>query len=188
MTNQEPTKRTASQRLDDMERATMSLYQTVDAIARDVLTLKEAVKLLGNKMDSIVKATQRGEELNDEVLSKIMIENNVEELKQKVTNLVTQGVLKSEEIVSDNSFVVGRELDDSGIVVNPRMQFVVSSLQQEQVRTKFKDAKVGQLLNLEEGKWKFEIMESYSIVEPTLPTAEPVAEEAKSPETAPTGA
>ncbi len=165
MNNQQADKRTASQRIDDMERGLMALYQTADNMARDMMTIKEAIKLLGNKLDSVVKASNRGEALTDETIAKIMVENNVEELKEKVTNLVNQGVLVAAEEVGPNSFIVGRELAEDGTVQNPRMQFVVSALQPE-VKDKFPGAKAGQILELQEGKWKFEIQEIYSIVTP----------------------
>lgn len=177
MSNQQQAdKRTASQRLDDMERGLMSLYQTADSMARDLMTIKEAIKLLGNKVDSIVKASSRGEPLTDEVLAKIMVENNVEELKEKVTNLVNQNILVAAEEIGPNSFIVGRELSDEGTVVNPRMQFVVSALH-EDVRSKFPGSKVGQVLDLQEGKWKFEVLEVYNIHTPEAPQeAQPLAQ------------
>ncbi|NJO48294.1 MAG: hypothetical protein HC840_01100 [Leptolyngbyaceae cyanobacterium RM2_2_4] len=177
MSNQQADKRTASQRIDDMERGLMALYQTADNMARDLMTVKEAIKLLGNKLDSVVKASSRGEALTDEVIAKIMVENNVEELKEKVTNLVNQGVLVAAEEVGPNSFIVGRELADDGTVQNPRMQFVVSALQPE-VRDKFPGAKAGQTLELQEGKWKFEVQEVYNIQTPEQAAPQAQAEQA----------
>jgi hypothetical protein len=161
-------KRTAAQKIDDIEKGLMYLYQTADNMARDMGTIKEAIKLLGNKLDSVVKASAAGEPLNDEVIARIMVENNVEELKQKVTNLVNQGILVASDEVGPTSFVVGRELDAEGKVANPRMQFVVNALNPE-VKDKFPGAKVGSTLELQEGKWKFEIQESYNIVTPQPP-------------------
>ena len=175
MSNQQADKRTAAQRIDDMERGLMALYQTADNMARDLMTIKEAIKLLGNKLDAVVKASNRGEQLNDEVISKIMVENNIEELKNKVTDLVNQGILQAAEEVTANSFVVGREVDENGTVQNPRMQFVVSALAPN-VKDKFPGAKVGQTLELEEGKWKFEIQEVYSLVVPSAPTQQAPAQ------------
>lgn len=175
MSNQQADKRTAAQRIDDMERGLMALYQTADNMARDLMTIKEAIKLLGNKLDAVVKASNRGEQLNDEVISKIMVENNIEELKNKVQDLVNQGVLQAAEEVTSNSFVVGREVDENGQVQNPRMQFVVSALAPN-VKDKFPGAKVGQTLELEEGKWKFEIQEVYSLVVPSAPAPQAAQE------------
>lgn len=181
--NQQPQdKRTASQRIDDIERGLGALYQTADNMARDMQTIKEAIKLLGNKLDSVVKASNNGEVLSDEVIARIMVENNVEELKGKVQKLVNDGILVAAEEVGPNSFVVGRELNDAGEVQNPRMQFVVSALNPE-VKDKFPGTKVGQTLELQEGKWKFEIQESYNIVTPQPPAAEPAQPEAAAPAT-----
>lgn len=169
MSNQD--KRNASQRIEDLERAMMSLYQTADNMARDLMTIKDAIKILGNKVDAIVKASSRGETLSDEVVAAIMVENNVEELKNKLNMLVAQGILVPEAVVSATSFVVGREVDDSGKVVNPRLQFTMSGLQ-EQVREKIVGAVPGQTLTLEEGKLKFEVLESYAIQTPQPPSEE----------------
>ena len=156
----------------------MSLYQTADNMARDLSTSKDAIKLLGNKTDSIVKAIGRGEPVTDTVIAKIMVENNVEELTEKVNDLISQGILKEEESVTENSFVVGQELDENGAIANPRMQFVVSSLQ-EPLREKLKGAKVGDTLDLQEGKWKFSVLATYSINTPPAPEAQVSAPEAQ---------
>jgi hypothetical protein len=160
-----------------MERGLMALYQTADNMARDMMTIKEAIKLLGNKLDSVVKASARGEALTDEVIAKIMVENNVEELKEKVENLKAQGVLVTAEEIGPNSFVVGRELAEDGSIANPRMQFVVSALQGE-IKDKFPGAKAGQILDLQEGKFKFEVQEVYNIQTPQAAPSEPAPEAA----------
>ncbi len=174
MSNQQPQadKRTASQRIDDLERGLIGMYQTADNMARDLMTMKEALKLLGNKLDAVVKANNRGNpasQITDEVISAIMLENNVEELKEKVTKLVQQGILVPSEEVIASSFLVGKEIDDQGKVVNPRLQFTLSSLQSEDLRKKILGAKPGQLLTLEEGKLKLQLDEVYNLQMPKAP-------------------
>lgn len=158
---EQPAKRSATQRLEDTENALMSLYQVVDNIARDILTLKEAIKLLGNKVDSIVKVSLRGETMTDDNIAKIMVENNVEELKNKVQNFINSGVLTAAETSDLDSFIVGRELGPDNSVQNPRLQFTVRSLQ-EDVRNKMIGTKVGQVLEFEGSTLKFEVQEIYS--------------------------
>src|SRR5690242_16307611 len=114
-------KKTAAQRIEALENAFMSLYHTADNMARDLLTAKEAIKLLGNKLDAVAKLAK----LSDDDIAKIMIENNIAELKGKIDNLVEKGVLTAEEEVKENSFVVGREIDQDSTVVNPRLQFAL---------------------------------------------------------------
>ena len=174
---QQQDKRTASQKLEDIEGGLINLYQTVDNMARDLMTAKEAIKLLGNKSDAICKAILNGEKPSDEVISRIMVENNVSELKEKVQKLVSDGVLEAAEEISPNSFVVGRELAEDGTIQNPRMQFVVSALGAE-IKDKFPGNKIGQVVNVQEGKWNFEIQEIYNIVTPPAPSeaADPAEE------------
>jgi hypothetical protein len=166
----EEQQKSATERIQDLEQGTAAALQTLDVMARDVMVIKEAIKLLGNKVDSIVKASERGQDLTDDVLSKIMIENNVEELRGKVTSLVTQGVLVSQEVVGDDSFLVGREVNDAGEVVNPRLQFALQALQ-EDMRGKILGSKPGDVISLQEGKLKFEVLETYSVQPPKAPEA-----------------
>lgn len=159
------TKRSASERIQDLERATMSLYQTVDNMARDLMTVKDAIKLLGNKVDAIVKAAERGS-VNDNSVADIMIENNVSELKSKVDDLITKGILTYEATVTPESYVVGREIDETGKVVNPRLQFAMSALDPE-IREKIVGAMAGNVLELATGKLKLEVLETYTIQVPS---------------------
>lgn len=173
MSTQQADKRTASQRIDDMERGLMALYQTADNMARDLMTIKEAIKLLGNKLDSVVKVSRSGSALTDENIAAVMVENNVEELKTKVQNLVNSGALVSAEEIGPNSFVVGREVAADGTVQNPRLQFVVSQLQPD-IKDKFPGHKAGEKIDLQEGKWSFEVLEVYNIQVPQEAPAAPV--------------
>jgi hypothetical protein len=170
MTTEQTDKRSASQKIDDLERGIAATFQTLDNMARDIMVIKEAIKLLGNKVDSIVKASERGLVVNDDLISKIMVENNVEELKEKVSSLVAQGVLVTQDVVGDDSFIVGRELSEAGEVVNPRLQFALGAIQEE-MRGKIKGSKAGDVLTLEEGKLRFEVTEVYGVKPPTAPEA-----------------
>lgn len=156
--------RSATQKLTDLENAVMSLFDVNDKLSRDVMTLKNAIKLLDNKVNSIVKASTAGEPLTDEVLTRIMVENNVAELAQKVTNMVSQGFLALEDAVSENSFIVGSESDASDKVTNPRIQFALKSLSAE-MQAKILGTKVGDTVSINE-TLKFKVLESYLIQEP----------------------
>lgn len=173
-------KLSASQRIENLERSVMSTYQTLDMMVRDLTVLKDAVKLLGNKVDSVVKGVNAGGPLTDEVISRFMIENNVVELKEKVSQLITQGVLVAQDSITESSFLVGREVSEDGIVLNPRLQFALSALAKE-LQAKLLGHKVGDLVELQEGKLKFEVSEVYSIQAPQEPTEEAPVETAPAP-------
>ena len=56
---QQPQKPTASQRIDSLENGLGALFQTADNLARDMMIVKDAIKLLGNKLDAVVKLSNR---------------------------------------------------------------------------------------------------------------------------------
>lgn len=177
-------RRTASQRLDDHERAIGAMYQTADNMARDLMMMKEAMKLLGNKMEAVIKAINQSLPLNDENLSKLMIENNIEDLKEKVEGLVSNGVIRVAEAITAASFVVVQELDVAGKVVNPRLQFSLSALNPD-AQKKLIGAKVGDSAALTDNGSQFNVLEVYEIVPPSPPQAPEAAPAAPAVEAAP---
>jgi hypothetical protein len=163
-------KRTASQRIEDLEKAVMSGFQVSNNMARDIMIIKDALKLLGNKVDSIMKASVKGEALTNEVISKFMLENNIEELKSKVTSLVNQGILAPTDTVGDNTFLVGSENEATGKVVHPRVQFTYGSLEKD-LQDALKGKRQGDIVTFKEDKLRFVINEVYNIVPPKAPEA-----------------
>jgi hypothetical protein len=161
-------KKSATQRLSELETAFMSLYGAADNMARDLMVIKEAIKLLGNKVDAMVKCLNKGKGLSDENIAAEMVENNVQELKSRVDNMLGQGVLVATDTVVDNTFVVGRELGDDGKIVNPRIQFLLSAVKPE-LQDKLKGAKVGDKVDTGEGKMPLEVLEVYTIATPKAP-------------------
>jgi len=104
--------------------------------------------------------------LTDEVIGNIMVQNNVADLKARVDQLVASGTLVATlEPVDEKNFVVGQEVDDTGKVLNPRLQFVLGALN-EDLRNKIKGAKVGDSVVFQEGKLKFDLQEAYAVVTP----------------------
>lgn len=167
--------RSATERLNDVEQSLMSVFQALDNMTRDLMMVKDAIKLLGNKMDSIVQATVSGQPLTDEVIANLMVQNNVADLKAKVDGLIAQGILIEQATVEAQSFLVIRELDETGKIVNPRLQFTMGALDQS-VTEKLVGAKVGQTIDVKEGALRVEILEIYGIK-----TAEPAPEAEAAP-------
>lgn len=168
-------KRTASERIEDLERAVMSGFQVSNSMARDIMIIKDALKLLGNKVDSIMKASRNGEALTDENISKIMLENNIEDLRGKVTALVNQGILAPTDTAGDNTFLVGSETEADGKVVHPRIQFTYGSLEKD-LQDALKGKKAGEVVTFKEDKLRFVVKEIYNIVAPKAPQTEAEAE------------
>lgn len=163
---------TAAQRLEGLEESVRLLDQALRNVTNNLATITQALKLLGNKTDAIVKANSRGIALNDEIISQIMVENNVEELEQKVKDLVSAGLLAQSESISDTSFIVGRELDaETKKVVNPRVQIAYSTLNAD-VKEKLLGKKAGDVVNFGGDTLEVEIEAVYDIVQPKAANTE----------------
>lgn len=174
MSENENTK-TAVERLEILENTVQNIIQAIQPLgnmAQDLMSLREAVKLLNNKLDSVVKLTNAGTALTDENLNQTMTDNNAKELETKVTKMVGDGLLASTDTVGKESFVVINEQDSAGKVVNPRMQFLLSALQNEEIRGKLEGAKVGTNVLVGTTGGSLNVLEAYNIVTPMPATAE----------------
>jgi hypothetical protein len=73
-------------------------------------------------------------------------------------------VLDNTAPITDQTFVVGRQLDADGNVVNARLQFAVATMDKT-IQDKLLDKKVGDSVIFEEGQPSFEPTEIYVIQE-----------------------
>lgn len=154
----------ASQRLETLEVQNQELVAAFNNMARDFQIMREAIKLMGNKLDAVQKAAG----VSDDQVSALMIDNNAAELKEKVDGFVAQGVLQAAESVTEQTFLVGQEVNDDGAVVNKRIQFATGALKPE-LREKLLGCKVGDKVQFSEGTLLLEINEIYAIVSPEAP-------------------
>ncbi len=165
----EENKKTATERLELLENTVNSIIQAIQPLAnmaQDLMGLREATKLLNNKLDSVVKALNAGTALTDENIGQLMTANNAKDLQDKVTKMVSDGVLTATDTIGKDSFVVISESDASGMVVNPRMQFLLSALQNEEVRGKLEGAKVGTSISVGDKGGNINVLEAYNIAAP----------------------
>jgi hypothetical protein len=167
-------KKTATERLEILENTVNNIIQAVQPLAnmaQDLMALREAVKLLNNKLDAVVKCTNAGTPLTDENLGQVMTDNNAKDLQDKVTKMVSDGLLAATDTIGADSFVVINEQDTDGKVVNPRMQFLLSALQNEEIRGKLDGAKVGANIPVGDKGGSLNVLEAYNIVAPQAPAA-----------------
>lgn len=171
----EENKKTATERLEVLENTVNSIIQAIQPLAnmaQDLMALREAVKLLNNKLDAVVKSINAGTALTDENLGQLMTENNAKELQDKVTKMVTDGLLAATDTVSKDSFVVISEADETGKIVNPRMQFLLSALQNEEIKAKLEGATVGANIPVGDKGASLNVLEAYNIVVPQAQATE----------------
>lgn len=154
---------TASERLDAIELGFKMLDSGLADLFQNAEVIRQAIKLLDNKVNSMVKAVNNGEPLTEEVLERIMKDNFATELKQKVEDLKTKGELSDAESIEADSFVVLKQIaSEGGAVIDPRFQAPVSRLSEE-VKSLLMGKKVGDLVSLTDAEQAL-VLEIYKIM------------------------
>lgn len=178
----EENKKTATERLELLENTVNSIIQAIQPLgnmSQDLMGLREAVKLLNNKLDAVVKSINAGTALTDENLGQIMTQNNASDLQEKVTKMVNDGLLAATDTIGKDSFVVINEQDEAGKIVNPRMQFLLSALQNDEIRGKLEGSTVGSNIAVGDKGGSLNVLEAYNIVTPQAPEAPAEATDAE---------
>lgn len=175
-------KRTATQRIEDLERVASVLYQNqvvaknaTDALpkmAEDVSLLKDALKLLNKKTEAIIQAATPETGINVTTVSALVTKLVVDEMAAQVAAHVTNGhlVAANEGEVEANSYLVCEEYHPDGSLANARIQFPLTS-QDEPTQTAMKGKKVGDTVSFGPDKFDAKVLEIYTMVEPKAPEA-----------------
>jgi hypothetical protein len=168
----EAKKLNGTQRIEILERQVIKLGQLIDQqvviLAKEIDTLREVIVKLNQRINATIQAGEGGS-LSNDVVDNIMIKNDIKKMETDVEYLVKSGVLKkdNETPATENTFVVGRNVDKEGNIVNPRLQFAISTLENEEIKKMFIGAIVGNVIKAQvEGDSDIEITELYSITQP----------------------
>jgi hypothetical protein len=151
---------TAAQRLEMLEKTLQTHRQMINIIAEEMDKIQQTQLALAQKVEATIKVSEQ-QDLEKKV-TQFMVDQQIKDLKSKTDLLISQGALTPSEEVTQNSFVVGKELTKEGEVVSPRTQASVASLPEE-VREKLKGKKVGDLVSFGEDKLSFMLEEVYEI-------------------------
>jgi hypothetical protein len=183
--------RTATQRIEDLEKVVASIYQatskliaaTEDLLKKsdDLVLVKEALKILNRKTEAIVLAATPESGITDSSVSGFLIQLNTSDLKAQTAAYVTNGQIAVTDTVAENSFLACEEVNKDGAVINPRIQFRMDS-QPKETQDALTGKKVGDSVSFGDNKFGVNILEIYSLLNPPG-SAAPAAETA--PETAP---
>lgn len=190
MSANEVKKPKASERLSSLEMVVTNIDSNLAATSRRVgelelllfnlsrenEILKDALQLLNEKQLSIISLNNEGKPLTDDNINSKVVDLKEAALKERLNVELRAGNIKESNVISENSVLVGRELNQEGVVENPRIQFLVGRLIPE-LKNKFIDKKVGDLIKGNDGKFDIEIMEIYDFTEKELDVQEPVLEE-----------
>jgi phosphomevalonate kinase len=164
-TEQKQQNLTAAQRLEGLEHAARTMDQAIGQMMNQVRIMTQALKLLSERVDAIVKASSSGTQITEESLNAIRASNQASELKAKVEELKALGVLVPSDEVTEQGFIVFREVDKkTGEVASQRTQLTVSSMTPEW-RALFLGKKVGDLIEKEGVDYEIHLEEVYQIAQ-----------------------
>ena len=174
MSGKNTKKPSAGERLSALERMlvptvkrTGELEMLMFNISKENEILKDALQLLNDKQLAVISLANEGLALSDHNINEKIVKLKELDLKKRLELLVIEGHIEASNIITNNSFIVARELNKDGTVNNPRIQFMTARLI-EDLQEKFLGKKIGDLLKGEENKLDMEIMEVYSFIEQEL--------------------
>lgn len=190
-------KRTATQRIEDLEKVVTMLYQTgtqhknaLDSLLPlrgELNMVKDVLKILNKKTEAMIQVSAPETGVTVKSVSDLVVKMNVLELQEQVSEYVKNGHLLPADEVTALSYVVCEESHKDGTIANPRIQFRLDS-QAESLVEAMKGKKVGDTVSFGEDKFDAKILEVYSLVEPsatdtkTLPATEETAAPVPAPE------
>jgi hypothetical protein len=176
--------RTASQRIEDLEKVVTMLYQAaaenkngVEGAHRalgDLPLIKEALKLLNKKTEAIIQTATPETGITVKSVSDLVVKMNVEDLQGQVKQHLANGDLTPADEAGDDSYLVCEEFNKDGTLANPRIQFRMDS-QDEANRALIKGKKVGDTVEFGENRFDAKILEIYTIVPRKAPGQAPAA-------------
>ncbi|HEY5236623.1 MAG TPA: hypothetical protein VIJ14_10620 [Rhabdochlamydiaceae bacterium] len=173
-------KRTATQKIDDLEKVVTILYQaatqtqnTIQGLTKlgsDMALVRDALKLLNKKTEAIIQVATPETGITVESVTALVVKMNVEDLKAQVAGYLANGHLTTADTVAGNSYVVCEESNSDGSVANPRIQFRLDS-QDEATTAALTGKKAGDTVSFGEGKFGAKILEIYTINDNPTPAA-----------------
>ena len=158
----------ASQRLANLEMVVNGQAQFLEKVQGAFSEVDKSLKNLAQVIDAIVYLLSNGNQVTQQTIQEYITKSNVQNLKSQIDTLVEQGFLAAQEQVDEKSYVVVEEYDKQGRLVQPRLQFPMSSTEgNEELRSKLLGAKVGDLVVTKENQLDMKVIEVYGITEPT---------------------
>jgi hypothetical protein len=164
VTNKKTPQMNAHQKLLYLESKVDNGQKQINILAEEIDKLGQIIQALARRLNASNKASN----IPNESIDKIIIEENVRELEGRVNDLISKGILElaaEGSEVSEQCFVIGREIDTNGNVISPRIQFAVMSLVPE-LKPKFLGTKKGDIISNDHNDNGIEIMDIYNVIQP----------------------
>ncbi len=168
----------AALRIESLELRNQALLKMIESQQKSILMLSEEIDknrelVLGvaRRLNTAITVAENSP-LTHENVNKEIVNQNVKNLESSVNLMIDEKVITKKDSdghITDTDFVVGREVNDNGQVVNPRLQFSIVQVSQlengEELVKLYLGKKVGDIIKKEGDASGIEILEVYSINE-----------------------
>lgn len=135
-------------------------------IASVTMNLNNSIKrnnTLRSELRAMIEIVSSGETLNIQAINQKIVEANVAELTKRLELLKENNLLLPTDDIQADSFVVAKQTGKNGEIINARMQFLVSTMDEE-IQMKILSKKAGETVIFGEDEPDLYIMEVYKTV------------------------
>jgi len=133
----------------------------LEFLAGEIDKIATSVGILAKRLKATIDATE-----SENKVDELILNENIRELEGKTTMLVDQGVIVRDKAhtVDNRTFIVARD-HNNGEVVNPRIQFSTSSIDEKFLK-QLEGKKEGDFVTFEGTESELELVEVYRISDP----------------------
>lgn len=167
--------RTASQRIEDLEKVVTVVYQTaaqtqqatqgLPRLQEDMSIVKETIRLLNKKLEAVIQVAAPETGITTASVSAVVTKMTIDELKAQVAGYLAGGLIIPAETVQSDGYVVAEELNSDGTLANSRVQFRMDN-QDKATLDGLKDKKAGDVVSFGENRFDIRIQEVYTLIDP----------------------
>lgn len=157
---------TAKERIEGLE---FSVNRLIEAQGLAVDKIREIEELQGRiiqNFQAMINLMERGEKVSGKSINQEVVDKEVEFLKAEVDELKKRGEVVPEDLTLSESFVILQEIaatEGPEVVINPRIQFLVSAVNDANLQARLIGKKVGDIVAFKPES-NLKIIEIYKVV------------------------
>lgn len=121
---------TALQRIEALEGALRSTIDAAQMLVQENANLKAQILELSAQTKAIIEVQGIQDSVNKDI-----VKQNVAELQSRITVLLEKKEIELCDSIGPSSFVVAKEFNDNGEETNPRIQFSMAAISDEDLKS-----------------------------------------------------
>lgn len=152
---------TASQRLENLEYVAEQFLGANQTLVNGYSQLRSELQALKEMFVCSMELAEEGMIGSMDNIQKRLVDKSVKKLEESVKTSIEKGELVQCEEVQELSFVVCQEYNESKELVNPRIQFSLSNVQDEKLKADMLGKKIGESIQVLDSSNTLQLLEIY---------------------------